>query len=105
MASKSIVAKRLGEARMRSGLSQKKLGISAGMDEFSASPRINQYERGKHTPDLHTIERIAKVLKVPSAYFYAVNDDLAEWILAFAEARPVALRRCVKILASSRSGD
>jgi len=77
MAGKSIVAKRLGEARMRSGLSQKKLGILAGMDEFAASPRINQYERGKHTPDLGTIERIAKVLGVPSAYFYAVEDDLA----------------------------
>lgn len=104
MAGKSIVAKRLGEARMRSGMSQKKLGILAGMDEFSASPRINQYERGKHTPDLRTIERIAKVLSVPSAYFYAVEDDLAEWILAFAEARPTALRRCLRILAKSRSG-
>jgi transcriptional regulator with XRE-family HTH domain len=104
MAGKSIVAKRLGEARMRSGLSQKKLGILAGMDEFAASPRINQYERGKHTPDLGTIERIAKVLGVPSAYFYAVEDDLAEWILAFAEARPAALRRCLRILAKSRSG-
>jgi len=103
MAGKSIVAKRLGEARLRSGLSQKKLGISAGMDEFSASPRINQYERGKHTPDLRTIERIAKVLLVPSAYFYAVEDDLAEWILAFAEARPATLRQCLRMLTSSRS--
>jgi transcriptional regulator with XRE-family HTH domain len=101
MTGKSIVAKRLGEARTRLGLSQKKLGISAGMDEFSASPRINQYERGKHTPDLRTIERIAKVLAVPSAYFYAVEDDLAEWILAFAEASPTARRRSIKILGKS----
>ena len=98
MAGKSIVAKRLGEARMRSDLSQKKLGILAGMDEFSASPRINQYERGKHTPDLRTIERIAKVLEVPSAYFYAVEDDLAKWILAFAEARPAVRRRSLRLL-------
>ena len=92
MIGRSIVAKRLGEARLRSGLSQKKLGILAGIDEFSASARINQYERGKHIPDLRTIERIAKVLEVPSAYFYAVEDDLAGWILAFAEAHPVIQR-------------
>ncbi len=98
MAGKSIVAKRLGEARLRSGLSQKKLGVLAGIDEFSASPRINQYERGKHTPDLHTVERIAKILNVPSAYFYAVDDELAKWILAFAEARPAVRRRCLREL-------
>ena len=92
MIGRSIVAKRLGEARLRSGLSQKKLGILAGIDEFSASARINQYERGKHIPDLRTVERIAKVLEVPSAYFYAVEDDLAAWILTFAEAHPVAQR-------------
>ncbi len=104
MSGKSIIAKRLGEARVRSGLSQKKLGILAGIDEFSASPRINQYERGKYAPDFRTIERIAKVLGVPSAYFYAVEDDLAAWILAFAEARPAVRRRCLRELANSRSG-
>ena len=48
----------------RAGLSQKQLGIKAGIDELSASPRIKQYERGKHTPDYSTVERLAKVLKV-----------------------------------------
>ncbi len=105
MAGKSIVAKRLREVRLRSGLSQKKLGILAGMDEFSASPRINQYERGKHTPDLQTVERIAKILGIPSAYFYAVDDELAKWILAFAEARPAVRRRCLRALVDSASGD
>lgn len=101
MAGKSIVSKRLGEARLRSGLSQKRLGILAGMDEFSASPRINQYERGKHIPDLGTVERIAKVLGVPSAFFYAVEDDLAEWVLTFAEIRPAARRRILQSLKRS----
>ena len=64
MADYSVVAKRLKEARMRACLSQKQLGIKAGRDEFSASARVNQYERGKHTPDYSTVERIAKVLKV-----------------------------------------
>ena len=53
------------------------------MDELSASPRINQFERGKHTPDYSTIEQLAKVLKVPAPYLYARDDDLAQLILHF----------------------
>jgi len=83
MADYSVVAKRLKEARTRACLSQKQLGIKAGMDEFSASARVNQYERGKHTPDYSTVERIAKVLKVPTPYFYAREDELAKLILTF----------------------
>ena len=83
MDNRSVVAKRLREARERAGLSQKQLGIRAGIDEFSASPRINQYERGKHTPDFHTVERLAKVLVVPTPYFYARDNELAELILQF----------------------
>ena len=83
MADYSVVAKRLKEARTRACLSQKQLGIKAGMDEFSASARVNQYERGKHTPDYSTVERIARVLKVPTPYFYAREDELAKLILTF----------------------
>ena len=46
-----MLTKRLKEARLRAGLSQEKLGILAGIDEASASVRMNQYEKGKHTPD------------------------------------------------------
>lgn len=74
----NIVAKRLREARERKGLSQKAVGIAAGIDEFSASPRINQYERGKHVPDLLTLEKLASVVDVPVAYFFADDDELAE---------------------------
>jgi transcriptional regulator with XRE-family HTH domain len=34
------------EAIKAKGLSQKKLGILTGMNEFSASARINKYEKG-----------------------------------------------------------
>jgi len=77
---KSPVAKRLKEARLAAGLSQKSLGIAAGIDEFSASARMNQYETGKHTPDYSTLSLIAKVLKLPVAYFYADPDELAHII-------------------------
>ena len=74
------ITKRLKEAREKSGISQKNLGIVAGIDEFSSSARMNQYETGKHTPDFNTLSRIAKILKVPTAYFYADDDLLAEII-------------------------
>src|SRR5688572_30456934 len=79
----SVMAKRLKQARLRAGLSQKKLGIEAGIDEFAASARINQYERDKHMPDFPTAERLARVLGVPAPYLYAKDDRLAAWILSF----------------------
>ena len=76
----TIVARRLREAREKKGLSQKALGIAAGIDEFSASPRINQYERGKHTPDLLTLQKLADVLTVPVPYFFAEDNFLADML-------------------------
>ncbi|MCS5710432.1 helix-turn-helix domain-containing protein [Candidatus Berkiella aquae] len=82
--SKNLVAKRLKEARLKAKLSQKKLGIAAGIDEFTSSARMNQYETGKHIPDLLTLKQIAKVLNVPISYFYAEDDLIAE-ILIYTE--------------------
>jgi len=79
----SVFTKRLKEARTAAGYSQEKLGILAGIEEASASARMNQYERGKHQPDYSVVEKIAKILNVPEAYFYAKEDDLAELILAY----------------------
>lgn len=79
----SPIQKRLKEARLSANLSQKKLGIAAGMDEFSASARMNHYEKGRHTPDYSMLKRIAKVLKLPVAYFYAESDEMARWIKLF----------------------
>lgn len=84
--SNSPLCKRLKEARKAAKLSQKKLGIAAGLDEFSASARMNHYEKGRHTPDYLTLQRIAKVLKVPTAYFYAESEELARLIHAFNQA-------------------
>ena len=80
MPSQSPVPNRIREARLEKGISQKALGIAAGIDEFSASPRINQYERGKHAPDFTMLERLALVLNLPTAYFYAKEDWLAKAI-------------------------
>ena len=77
----STIAKRIREARLRLDISQATLGIAAGMDPSGASPRMNQYERSKHTPDLLTAGRIAKALNVPVPYLYADDDLMAEIIL------------------------
>ncbi|ELW9226502.1 helix-turn-helix domain-containing protein [Morganella morganii] len=78
-----MITKRLKEARLRAGLSQEKLGILAGIDEASASARMNQYEKGKHTPDFNTVEKFAKVLDIPVPYFYTDDDLLAEIIINY----------------------
>lgn len=93
MSDTTIFSKRLKEARLRSGLSQMALGVAAGIDESSASPRINQYERGKHHPDALTAARLARVLKVPSAYFAAEDDDLAELLALWDGLEPEQKRR------------
>ena len=79
----SVVAERLKEARLRTGISQKQLGIRAGIDPFSASARVNQYERDKHMPDLQTLTHLARVLSVPVPYFYCADPELAALILKF----------------------
>ncbi len=78
-----LFARRLRAARVRAGLTQVELGVGAGIDEASASARVNQYERGKHWPDFGTAKRLAAVLRVPPAYFYAEDDALAELVLRY----------------------
>ncbi|WP_109419129.1 helix-turn-helix domain-containing protein [Proteus terrae] len=74
---KEIFCRRLKEARLAAGLSQKNLGIAAGIDEFVASTRINRYEKGVHEVDIGTAQKLADVLDVPLAYFYTQDDQLA----------------------------
>jgi len=83
VARKSPISKRLKEARLESGISQKQLGISAGIDEFVASSRMNQYETGKHSPDFVILQQIAKVLKLPVSYFYTPDNELAALIKGY----------------------
>jgi transcriptional regulator with XRE-family HTH domain len=73
-----IFCQRLKAARLAKGLSQKSLGILAGIDEFVASTRINRYEKGVHQPSIEIAQQLAAVLEVPLAYFYVVDDGLAE---------------------------
>lgn len=74
----SPIPKRLKEARKNAKLSQKALGVRIGMDEGSASPRMNQYEKGKHSPDIGTLKALADELNIPLIYFFCEDDILAK---------------------------
>jgi len=92
VAAGDVWPRRLKEARLRRRLSQKQLGIEAGLDEFVASTRINRYELAVHAPDYPMSVRLAKVLDVPVAYLYCDSDELAKLLLAYHGA-PKQLRR------------
>jgi transcriptional regulator with XRE-family HTH domain len=92
----TVFAKRLKQARLCAGISQKELGIRAGIDRFTASARINQYERGKHIPDIGTAARLCKVLSVPAPFLYAQDDALADWILVFEKVSPAVRKTLVR---------
>lgn len=88
MSEASVLVKRLKEARLQAGLTQERLGILAGIDEYSASARVNQYERNKHTPDYLMVRKFAEVLNRPVAYFYADDDMQAELLTCFHSLSP-----------------
>ncbi|MCR6627671.1 helix-turn-helix domain-containing protein [Pseudoxanthomonas mexicana] len=91
-----VFAIRLAQARERAGLSQKQLGILAGFDPSVASPRINQYERGRHEPQLKTAKQLAEVLGVPPAFLYTDDQLLAELLLRWNDLSLKAKKHLLK---------
>ncbi len=79
----AILGKRLRAARLAREIPQDRLGVMAGLDEGSASARISRYESGTHEPPISFAQKLAEVLNVPSAYFYATDETLAALILDF----------------------
>ena len=99
----SVFARRLRAAREARGVSQKQLGILAGIDQFVASARINQYERGKHVPDMQTAQRLAAELNVPVSCLYEPDDDLAELIRLLGGCSRDQLRQLITQLETLQS--
>lgn len=91
-----VFARRLRQARLISGLAQKAVGVAAGFDEFVASPRINQYDRGVHAPDYRTAQRLAKAMGVTTALLYADDDDVAKCLLALSGVSARETKRLVQ---------
>ena len=75
---KSRFCSRLKMVCKSNKITQEKLGLLIGLDEFVASTRINRYEKGVHIADPNTAERIAQVLDEPLSFFYAETEELAE---------------------------
>jgi len=44
---------------------------------MSASARMNQYERGKHSPDFKLMCKVAEILNMPVSWFYTEDEDAA----------------------------
>ncbi len=93
---RSMFTKRLKDARLALGISQRELGRRIGLSEDVVSSRVARYELGTSEPDFDTASRLAKELGVPLAYLLADNDVLAEIILSaskltLAEQRKLAV--------------
>lgn len=99
---KGVFQRRMKQARLQRGLSQKQLGVLVGLDEFVASTRINRYEVGVHEPDLATMQRIATVLGVPLAYLVADDDHLATMILRFSALDDAGKRQLIESLGTDQ---
>jgi transcriptional regulator with XRE-family HTH domain len=69
---------RLKEARKNAKFTQKDLGVRIGMEPSSASSRMNHYEKGRHTPDIGTLQRMADELDVPLNYFFCESETAAK---------------------------
>jgi len=94
-----VLGKRIKQARVLVGLSQEGLGLEAGLDEMSASTRMNRYELGRRVPSPDFVERLGKVLNVPAAFFYAVDEDEAELLVKFHRLSPSDRKQLMKYLA------
>lgn len=74
------------------------LGVRIGMDESSASPRMNQYEKGKHTPDVHTLKLIADELGVPLNYFFCEDELSANIAIAIGRLSKVQKLHMLEVI-------
>jgi transcriptional regulator with XRE-family HTH domain len=98
----SVFGRRLREARLAKGIPQDRLGVLAGLDEATASARISRYESGTHQPPFSFSERLASVLEVPAAFFYAADDRMAALIEVFGSLSPARQNAVLRSLVEER---
>lgn len=89
----TVFGRRLREARRVAGIPQDKLGVQIGIDETVASARISRYETGENEPPFGTAVNLAEALRVPAAYFYCEDDELAEVVLGWTRLSKVERKR------------
>lgn len=64
---------------------------------------MNQYEKGKHRPDPNTVAKICEVLRIPAAYLFCEDDDLARIIAIFKELNSSDRKKIIDIVAQHES--
>jgi len=96
---RNVFARRMKQKRMERGLSQKQLGIAAGLDVGVASARINRYETGVHSPDYLTAMRIAQALGIALPSLYTEDDRLSHVIEGYTMADAPTQRMVESLLA------
>ncbi|MEF3082729.1 helix-turn-helix transcriptional regulator [Luteimonas sp. SMYT11W] len=96
----TALGRRLRAARLAKELTQAQLGelLFGEEDPNVAAPRVSRWERGLHKPDLNTIERLAKLLDLPAAYFVASSEVLAEAILLISQLNPRQQKQALALL-------
>lgn len=96
----SVFGDRLKALRQSRGLSQEQLGVIAGIEEASASARMNRYEKGKRVPAYEIVRQIARALDVSTTYFYAESEEEATLLLAFHKMGSKKRKELLKSLSS-----
>lgn len=95
-----VFARRLLQARTAAGLSQRQLGVRAGLEPSVASPRVNQYEKGKHEPRPDAARKLAEALGIPPAFLYTEDELLAKLLLRWGELSTARKKQLLKLAAS-----
>lgn len=90
-----MIPKRLREARETAGLSQEAL---SELTIISRSGVAN-YEAGRFSPSFVWVDRLAKALNYPTAYFYTEDDEFAYLILALHRQQSDADRKIDSVVA------
>lgn len=59
---------------------------------------MNHYEKGRHTPDIETLQRLAGELDVPLHYFFCVDDVSAELACLIEHMNPEQRAQLLQLL-------
>lgn len=78
-----IQGKKIKQARVDSGLTQKQLSIYLGLDQSM----VSKVEKGERVLDLGTIEKVSELFCIPSEYFIDDNKNIYDRKLAFRSER------------------
>ncbi|MBY4727395.1 MULTISPECIES: helix-turn-helix domain-containing protein [Burkholderia] len=101
----TVFGRRLREARRQAGIPQDQLGVEIGLDEGTASARMSRYETGTHEPPFGIAVKLAQALRVPTAYFFCEDDDLAEFVLAWGRLSKSERKRVKPVILAKLSGE